>query len=76
MKTWSNIISVFVTSVNTKGQSEKIQEEVRLIDCVQSCSFDLEDCDKILRVVSHTDVAPEIIRLLNENGFACIELLD
>lgn len=39
-------------------------------------SFDLEDCDNILRIDSLTNLSEEVINLLKEKGFDCVELTD
>lgn len=39
-------------------------------------NFDLDDCDKILRIDSVTDKKDSIIELLREQGFYCEELTD
>jgi hypothetical protein len=37
-------------------------------------NFDLEDCDKILRVDSPAEISETIVRLLQDQGFDCEEL--
>jgi hypothetical protein len=37
--------------------------------------FDLEDCDKVLRIESSFDVTQQVIQLMQENGYDCEELL-
>lgn len=39
-------------------------------------NFDLEDCDKILRIESAAAVAEAVNKLLHEKGFYCEELTD
>ncbi|HMH33659.1 MAG TPA: hypothetical protein VK543_11545 [Puia sp.] len=39
-------------------------------------NFDLDDCDKILRVQYQGAAIPEIAPLLNEHGFLCEALPD
>ncbi|WP_235889571.1 hypothetical protein [Flavobacterium restrictum] len=39
-------------------------------------NFDLDDCDKILRIDSETEITKSVIRLLQDKGFECEELLD
>jgi hypothetical protein len=39
-------------------------------------NFALDDCDKVLRIVSNS-IRPEMaIKVLNDSGFECRELLD
>lgn len=42
-------------------------------DC--KINFDLEDCDRILRVESTQDISKQIIALLTADGFVCEILL-
>lgn len=37
-------------------------------------NFDLDDCDKILRIEGTAEIAPSVIRLLQDAGFDCEEL--
>ncbi len=76
MKSSKNLIAVFATSVTKKRTAEMITKEIWLFDYVQTCNFDLDDCDKILRVESEVEIAQKVIQLLNEKGFNCVELLD
>ncbi|MEP6928791.1 MAG: hypothetical protein ABI850_02220 [Flavobacterium sp.] len=70
------MIEIFKTNVNSKRQSGKILKMLKRIFPNASFIFDLEDCDKILRV-DHIEtrqirtIKNEIINL----GFAC-EILE
>jgi hypothetical protein len=57
------MIEVFKTNVQNKKE------------CKPLINFDLEDCDKILRIDSPGFSADDIIRLLQEYGHRC-EILD
>lgn len=41
---------------------------------MSSWNFDLEDCDKILRVDSQNEISEKIINLLSDSSFNCEEL--
>ncbi len=41
---------------------------------VAECSLDLEDVDRVLRVVSPSLAATQIIEIMNQKGFQCQEL--
>lgn len=41
---------------------------------VAECSLDLEDVDRVLRVVSPSLAAGQIIEIMNQKGFQCQEL--
>ena len=69
-------VLVFKTSVDTP-QRVKILKP--LLDSVAGrgrWNFALDDCDKILRIVSRRANAQVAIRVLQENGYECAELED
>lgn len=66
-------ILVFKTNVSTGDEIRQLS--FGLSSLVSQWNFDLEDCDKILRVVGM--VTPhEINKLLEQEGFLCEELVD
>jgi len=68
-------VLVFKTSVTTKGQISRISPLLdNLMDESEKWSFDLEDCDNILRVEAISLQATAIINNLNQAGFSCVEL--
>lgn len=69
------MIEVFKTNVQEASQSEMIVG--RLLEHFPNSviNFDLEDCDKILRVHSSEISNQQIIELLNLHGFQCEALL-
>jgi hypothetical protein len=67
-------VLVFKTSVETP-QSVKVLGP--LLDSVAGSgrwNFALDDCDRILRIVSKKVSAQTAIRLLNDRGYECSEL--
>ncbi len=67
-------ILIFSTSVNNPEDVEQVQPILTSVQAIEDWNFDLEDCDNILRVVSH-DLPPRYIEsLLNNAGFKCEEL--
>lgn len=63
---------IFKTSVAKKRQARKLLPLLEGMPLVAECNFDLDDCDKILRVVSSKDLHPKIIcQVLNTEGFMC-----
>jgi len=68
------IVEVFKTNVPEVELSELLiqQLEDQFPDSV--INFDMEDCDKILRVEAYTITPEKIIQILNSNGYSC-ELL-
>jgi hypothetical protein len=68
------MIYVFKTSVKFKKQIQVISKELDKISEIQKWNFDLEDCDKILRIEATKLNPTKISYLLNSFGFNCIEL--
>jgi hypothetical protein len=68
------VIYVFKTSV--KGIKEVGQLKPHLNKLLKDAkwNFDLEDCDKILRIDSLEKRSKEVVELLQEKGFECEEL--
>lgn len=68
------MIFVFKTSVKTKSQTIKLKPYLDKILPIAKWNFDLEDCDKILRINSEENIVLETIDLLKSKNFDCEEL--
>jgi len=68
------MIFVFKTSVKTKIQAKKLRPHVDNVLPNAKWNFDLDDCDKILRIDSEENVVLKIIALLNIHNYTCEEL--
>jgi len=67
-------IMVFATSVSGPEQVSRVSPLLTSIPAIEDWNFDLEDCDRILRVVAN-NVSPRYIEsILNDAGFNCMEL--
>jgi hypothetical protein len=64
-------IEVFQTNVQEVSQAEKIIALLLQHFPKSKINFDLEDCDKVLRIEGNNFMAEQIVTLVNENGFAC-----
>jgi hypothetical protein len=70
-----NNIFVFKTSVNGNEEVRKLRPELnRLINRFGEWNFDLEDCDRILRVEARNLEAVTIRNLMRLKGYECEEL--
>lgn len=65
---------MFRASIKTKNEVQQLSEFLNELVQQGKWNFDLEDCDKILRIVSHTDIIETVINGLNSRGFECEEL--
>lgn len=68
------MIFVFKTSVKTKTQAKKLKQPIDNLFPNATWNFDLEDCDKILRVDCNENVVIPIKKLLQIHNFNCEEL--
>jgi hypothetical protein len=69
------MIEVFKTNVQEIEQSNMIVAKLLEHFPNSNINFDLEDCDKILRIHSISISNTRIIELLNAHGFDCEVLL-
>ena len=65
------VIEVFKTNVDTDSEAEKIIVTLLQFFPGARINFDLQDCDKILRVEGKAFSNEKIIKLLDQNGFYC-----
>jgi hypothetical protein len=65
------MIEVFKTDVQEVAQSEMIVEKLLEHFPDSDINFDLEDCDRILRVYDLNISNKKIIELLNSYGYQC-----
>jgi len=68
------MIYVFKTSVKTKTQVRQLKPLITHMLPPEKWNFDLDDCDKILRIDSEENIALKITELLRTQQFHCEEL--
>ena len=68
------MIYIFKTSVKTKLQVKNLKPGINKLIPNEKWNFDLEDCDKILRIDCEENIVLKITGLLNINNFKCQEL--
>lgn len=69
-------VLVFSTSVQSREQVSNLAPFIDSLAGKNRWNFALDDCDKILRIVSDQVRPDAAIDLLNECGFTCQELTD
>jgi hypothetical protein len=69
------MIEVFKTNVHEVEKSNIIFQKLQQHFPENKINFDLEDCDKILRVEGNTIHPEKIIEIVKEEGHFC-EILD
>ena len=65
------IVEIFKTNVQETCQAKEFIVLLMKQFPGIKANFDLNDCDKILRVVSENTAPSEIITFVNVNGFEC-----
>jgi hypothetical protein len=72
------MVEVFKTDVNHRMHANMLVEQIHKTFSGYKANFDLEDCDRILRVKSATGSVEScrLIQLLNERGFRAEVLPD
>ncbi len=70
------MIYVFKTTVKTKKAVKQITPKLNDLLPTSKWNFDLEDCDNILRIESNSAISEIAIKLLQDNGYDCVELVD
>ena len=68
------MIYVFKTSVESEQDIRKLKLGLDKLLPQAIWNFDLDDCDNILRIDSHTEKTGAVIRLLQYIGYDCEEL--
>ena len=72
------MIEVFRTNVNDRAQANMIIDKIHKVYSYYRANFDLQDCDRILRVKSSSGQVhpPSLISILNDYGFKAEVLPD
>lgn len=71
------MIGIFKTNINTDQDKLKVIAAIHQEFPIQACTVDIEDCDKVLRVVGQSCPVneSEVIFLLQRMGYQC-DILD
>lgn len=67
-------VEVFKTNVRSKKNADVVISRIKSILPVGKINFDLDDCDKILRIEAKQIQVQPILNLLLDLGFTCIPL--
>jgi hypothetical protein len=65
------MVEVFKTNVDRSELANQLISRLRVHFPFSRINFDLEDCDKILRIEAHQVCIDTIIDLLKTSGFEC-----
>jgi hypothetical protein len=67
-------ILIFRTNINTESDKLRIKELMDPLPAIEGWNIDMDDIDRVLRVVSHTLKTEQLIELINKAGYECREL--
>lgn len=65
------MVEVFKTNIEDKTTANKVAVDLNEYFPGGRINFDLEDCDKILRVESENIIPEEVTNILTRRGFMC-----
>lgn len=65
------MVEVFKTNVQKKGEAKTLLLKLIQLFPKNKINFDLNDCDKILRVQGKDISVKKIIQLLNKENYSC-----
>jgi tRNA G26 N,N-dimethylase Trm1 len=68
------MVLVFRTSVSSKQKIRQLKSVFEQRFAVIKWNFDLEDCDKILRIETNENISLKVVSTLQNMGFECSEL--
>ena len=66
-----NMVEVFKTNVRHKRQAKTLLNVLSKQFPLFRINFDLEDCDKILRIEGKNIPQEKIAKLVTDNGYQC-----
>jgi hypothetical protein len=65
------MIEVFKTNVRKQSEAKKVVHILLQHFPCSKINFDLDDCDKILRIEGEGFIAEKILTVVKENGYYC-----
>lgn len=68
------MVYIFKTSVTTKVAIKKLTSTLDKLHFIIRWNFDLQDCDKILRIEANEIDTEIVCKLLRAHGYSCVEL--
>jgi hypothetical protein len=74
MTTDLSSILIFKTNISTPEAKKRVLRLLGMYHTIEQSSVDLDDIDCVLRIVTDTFSAEQIISLIKESGFECSEL--
>ena len=69
------MVEVFKTNVNKHHEAQQLIAVLSSHFPQSKINFDLEDCDKVLRMEGEGVIVDQVVQLMQQNGFCCEELV-
>ena len=69
-----NSILIFKTNIGTQKARKRVLNLLSTYNSIEQSSIDIDDIDCVLRIVSDTLSADQIISIITASGFECSEL--
>lgn len=70
----SRYIIILYTVIYTLKDLQQLSDAIDSLDGILNWSIDLDDCDKVLRIVADREVGDELITKFQLLGIGCSEL--
>lgn len=67
----SFMIEIFKTNVQASEQAEELVNLLQQTFPGNKINFDLDDCDKVLRIEGKNVISRNVMNILKERGFMC-----
>ena len=74
MNTDATHILIFKTNIQTPADKLAVKPVLDDHRQIEKWTIDLDDIDRVLRIVSHTLCCQDIIQLVTRQGYHCTEL--
>jgi hypothetical protein len=69
-------ILILKTDINTRNDFKKVKNRLKGFYRLNECTIDLDDRDKVVRVIGENIRTNDIVSKINSYGFLCEELPD
>ncbi len=69
-------IAIMRTDINTREDFRRVRNRLLRIYSIRECTIDLEDIDKVVRVVGDEIKTGTVVNKIRSYGFLCEELPD
>jgi len=76
IKTQLKDLFILRTNITRKSDFSRIRDDLEKKPGILSCTIDLEDCDKVLRVECENVTMSKVVEEVSRHGFFCEELED